>query len=39
MANDEFYDITGFSRVEDSAFNPIRDMIKGLGLKEEDILN
>jgi phosphonate transport system substrate-binding protein len=39
LANDEFYDITGFSRVEDSAFDPIRDMIEGLGLKEEDILN
>jgi phosphonate transport system substrate-binding protein len=39
LANDEFYDITGFSRVEDSAFDPIRDMISGLGLKEEDILN
>ncbi|MHB1318038.1 MAG: phosphate/phosphite/phosphonate ABC transporter substrate-binding protein [Anaerolineae bacterium] len=39
LANDEFYDITGFSRVEDTAFDPIRDMISGLGLKEEDILN
>ncbi len=39
LANDEFYDITGFSRVDDSNFDPIRDMITGLGLKEEDILN
>ncbi len=38
LANDEFYDITGFTRVEDSNFDPIRDMIEGLGLKEEDIL-
>jgi phosphonate transport system substrate-binding protein len=38
LANDEFYDITGFSRVADSNFDPIRDMIAGLGLKEEDIL-
>jgi len=39
LANDEFYDITGFARVDDSNFDPIRDMINGLGLKEEDILN
>lgn len=38
LANDEFYDITGFARVDDSNFDPIRDMITGLGLKEEDIL-
>lgn len=38
LANDEFYDITGFTRVTDDRFDPIRDMIKGLGLKEEDIL-
>ncbi len=38
LANDEFYDITGFTRVDDSNFQPIRDMIEGLGLKEEDIL-
>jgi len=39
LANDKFYDITGFTPVEDSAFDPIRDMIKGLGLAEEDILD
>ncbi|NLT74156.1 MAG: phosphate/phosphite/phosphonate ABC transporter substrate-binding protein [Chloroflexi bacterium] len=38
LANDEFYDITGFARVDDSNFDPIRDMITGLGLREEDIL-
>jgi phosphonate transport system substrate-binding protein len=38
MANQEFYDITGFSPVGDAEFNPIRDMIKGLGLQEADIL-
>jgi len=39
LANDKFYDITGFTPVEDSAFDPIRDMIEGLGLAEEDILD
>lgn len=38
LANDEFYDITGFTRVDDARFDPIRDMIEGLGLREEDIL-
>ncbi len=38
LSNDEFYDITGFTRVDDSLFDPIRDMIQGLGLQEEDIL-
>lgn len=38
LANDKFYDITGFTRVDDSQFDPIRDMISGLGLAEEDIL-
>ena len=38
LANDRFYDITGFAKVDDAKFDPIRDMIKGLGLKEEDIL-
>lgn len=39
LANDEFYDITGFIRIEDSAFDPIRDMLTGLGIIEEDVLN
>ena len=38
LANDQFYDITGFERVDDTKFQPIRDMIKGLGLTEEEIL-
>jgi phosphonate transport system substrate-binding protein len=38
LSNDAFYDITGFAPVDDSNFDPIRDMITGLGLKEEDIL-
>ena len=38
LANDKFYDITSFTRVDDANFNPIRAMIKGLGLTEEDIL-
>ena len=38
LANSEFYDITGFTPVDDTAFQPIRDMISGLGMKEEDIL-
>jgi len=38
LANDKFYDITGFTPVTDSAFQPIRDMIDKMGLKEEDIL-
>ena len=38
LANDEFYDITDFAPVDDSTFDPIRDMIKGLGLVEDDIL-
>ena len=38
LANDQFYDITGFTPVTDSNFDPIRDMIKGLGLSEEEIL-
>jgi phosphonate transport system substrate-binding protein len=39
LANDEFYDITDFAPVDDSNFDPIRDMIKGLGLTEDDILH
>jgi len=39
LSNDEFYAITGFTPVEDSAFDPIRGMIEGLGLTEEEILD
>ena len=38
LGNNEFYDITDFVPVDSSNFEPIRDMIKGLGMKEEDIL-
>ncbi len=38
LSDDRFYAITGFTPVQDSAFDPIRDMITGLGMKEEDIL-
>jgi phosphonate transport system substrate-binding protein len=38
LGNNEFYDITNFVPVDDANFNPIRDMITGLGMKEEDIL-
>lgn len=38
LANPEFYDITGFTPVDDAAFEPIRGMIKLMGLSEEDIL-
>ena len=39
LANDEFYDITGFQPVSDAEFQPIRDMIEQMGLSEEDILH
>ena len=38
LSDDRFYAITGFTPVEDAAFDPIRDMITGLGMREEDIL-
>jgi len=38
LANDQFYDITGFAEVDDSNFDPIRDMINEMGMSEEDIL-
>ena len=37
--NDEFYAITGFTPVDDAAFDPIRIMIQELGLTEEEILD
>jgi phosphonate transport system substrate-binding protein len=38
LENDKFYDISDFEPVADSKFDPIRDMIKGLGMQEDDIL-
>ncbi|NLD44796.1 MAG: phosphate/phosphite/phosphonate ABC transporter substrate-binding protein [Chloroflexi bacterium] len=38
LSDDKFYAITGFTPVDDAAFDPIRDMITGLGMTEEDIL-
>ena len=38
LANDAFYDITGFVPVDDSSFGPVREMIHGLGLTEQDIV-
>ena len=38
LANDEFYDITGFTPVDDAKFEPIRAMIKAAGLTEDEIL-
>ena len=37
LSNDQFYDITGFTPVSDSNFDPIRVMIKEMGMTEEDI--
>ena len=39
LSNDEFYAITGFTPVDDAAFDPIRIMIQELGLTEEEILD
>ncbi len=39
LANSEFYDITGFDPVDDSTYDPIRQMIDSLGLTEDDILS
>lgn len=38
LANTEFYDITGFVPVDDTKFEPIRTLIREMGLAEEDIL-
>jgi phosphonate transport system substrate-binding protein len=39
LANDRFYDITGFSVVDDSNFESVRTLIREIGLTEEDILD
>ncbi|HUV74107.1 MAG TPA: PhnD/SsuA/transferrin family substrate-binding protein, partial [Anaerolineae bacterium] len=38
LANADFYDITGFGRVDDSYYDPVRNAINILGWTEEDIL-
>lgn len=38
LADDEFLGITGFVRVTDAQFDPIRDMIKSLELQDEALL-
>jgi phosphonate transport system substrate-binding protein len=36
LANPEFYDISGFEFVQDKAFDPVRDMVKAVGLDLEE---
>jgi phosphonate transport system substrate-binding protein len=38
LADEDFYDITGFGRVDDSYYDPVRNAINILGWTEEDIL-
>ncbi len=38
LANKDFYDITGFQKVDDSFYDPVRNLISMLGIKEGDIL-
>lgn len=38
LANKDFYDITGFQKVDDSFYEPVRNLINMLGIKEGDIL-
>ena len=38
LANEDFYDITGFGRVDDAYYDPVRNAINTLGWTEEDIL-
>ncbi len=38
LADEDFYDITGFGRVADSYYDPVRNAINILGWTEEDIL-
>ena len=35
LANDKFYDITGFGYATDAAYNPVRDMITAVGIDVE----
>ncbi len=38
LANKDFYDITGFEKVQDTYYDPVRNLIKQLGITEDDIL-
>jgi phosphonate transport system substrate-binding protein len=38
LANKDFYDITGFEKVPDTFYDPVRNLIKQLGITEDDIL-
>lgn len=38
LADEDFYDITGFGRVADSYYDPVRNAINTAGLTEEEIL-
>jgi phosphonate transport system substrate-binding protein len=38
LADEDFYDITGFGPVDDSYYDPVRNAINVLGWTEEDIL-
>ena len=38
LANKDFYDITGFERVKDTFYDPVRNFITMLGIKEDEIL-
>ena len=38
LADEDFYDITGFGQVEDDYYDPVRNAINILGWTEEDIL-
>lgn len=38
LADEDFYDITGFGEVDDSYYDPVRNAINILGWTEEDIL-
>ena len=39
LADEDFYDITGFGRVNDDYYDPVRNAINILGWTEEDILD
>lgn len=36
LGNDEFYDITGFAEVDDSTYDPVRDLVTRIGIDLEE---
>ncbi len=38
LSNKDFYGITGFAKVDDSFYDPVRNLIQQLGIKEDDVL-